>query len=111
MKTAQGAALEATKALEIAQKLDPNDTETTTALVKLYGLRGEWKQALAMLEAGEERTRVVAHIGRPPRRPLAGRLKTLIVPWEQAIAMIDDGRIEDAKSMLALTICDRLRRT
>ena len=23
--------------------------------------------------------------------------------------MVDDGRIEDAKSMLALTICDRLR--
>jgi ADP-ribose pyrophosphatase len=38
------------------------------------------------------------------------RIRTVIVPWEQAIAMIEDGRIEDAKSMLALTICDRLRR-
>jgi ADP-ribose pyrophosphatase len=38
------------------------------------------------------------------------RLQTVIVSWEQAVAMIDDGRIEDAKSMLALTICDRLRR-
>jgi ADP-ribose pyrophosphatase len=38
------------------------------------------------------------------------RLKPVIVPWDQALAMIDDGRIEDAKSMLALTICDRLGR-
>jgi len=37
------------------------------------------------------------------------RLLAVIVPWAEAIAMVDDGRIEDAKSMLALTICDRLR--
>jgi len=37
-------------------------------------------------------------------------LQTVIVPWAEAIAMVDDGRIEDAKSMLALTICDRLRK-
>ena len=37
------------------------------------------------------------------------RIVTVIVPWADAIAMVDDGRIEDAKSMLALTICDRLR--
>jgi ADP-ribose pyrophosphatase len=37
------------------------------------------------------------------------RLQTVIVPWKQALAMVDDSRIEDAKSMLALTICDRLR--
>ena len=36
--------------------------------------------------------------------------KTVIVPWNEALAMVDDGRIEDAKTMLALTICDRLRR-
>ena len=38
------------------------------------------------------------------------RLETSIVPWDEALAMVDDGRIEDAKTMLALTICDRLRR-
>jgi ADP-ribose pyrophosphatase len=37
------------------------------------------------------------------------RLQTVIVPWTKAIAMVDDGQIEDAKSLLALTICDRLR--
>jgi ADP-ribose pyrophosphatase len=38
------------------------------------------------------------------------RLETSVVAWNDALAMIDDGRIEDAKTMLALTICDRLRR-
>jgi len=37
------------------------------------------------------------------------QLETVIVPWEEALAMVDDGRIEDAKSMLALTICERLK--
>ena len=38
------------------------------------------------------------------------RLETVIVPWDQALAMVEDGRIEDAKTMLALLICDRFRR-
>jgi ADP-ribose pyrophosphatase len=39
------------------------------------------------------------------------RLETIIVPWDEALVMVDDGRIEDAKTMIALTICDRrLRR-
>jgi hypothetical protein len=32
------------------------------------------------------------------------------VPWNAAVAMVDDGRIEDAKSIIALTVCDRLFR-
>jgi ADP-ribose pyrophosphatase len=46
----------------------------------------------------------------PPHLELDERLKTVIVPWEEALAMVGDGRIEDAKTMLALTICDRVRR-
>jgi len=38
-------------------------------------------------------------------------LVIVVVPWSEALAMVEDGRIEDAKSMLALTICDRLRRS
>jgi len=37
------------------------------------------------------------------------RLETVIVPWVEALAMAYDGRIEDAKTILALLICDRLR--
>ncbi len=37
-------------------------------------------------------------------------LQPVVVPWEEAMAMSEDGRIEDAKTLLALMICDRLRR-
>jgi ADP-ribose pyrophosphatase len=37
------------------------------------------------------------------------QLETVIIPWEEALAMADDGRIEDAKTLLALLICERMR--
>jgi len=37
------------------------------------------------------------------------RLQVVIVPWNEALAMAVDGRIEDAKTLLALMISDRLR--
>jgi ADP-ribose pyrophosphatase len=43
------------------------------------------------------------------RPELDEELETVIVPWEEAMAMAEDGRIEDAKTLLALMICDRLR--
>ena len=38
------------------------------------------------------------------------RLRPIVVRWEDAIAMASDGRIEDAKSILALLICDQLKK-
>jgi ADP-ribose pyrophosphatase len=38
------------------------------------------------------------------------RLQTVILPWENALAMALDGQIQDAKSILALLICDHLRK-
>jgi len=38
-------------------------------------------------------------------------LETVVVSWAEALAMVEDGLIEDAKTMLALTICDRLTRS
>ena len=38
------------------------------------------------------------------------RLQTVILAWDDALAMAHDGRIKDAKSILALLICDRLRK-
>ena len=38
------------------------------------------------------------------------RLESLIVPWHDAVAMAYDGRIEDAKSIVAILLCERLRR-
>ena len=37
------------------------------------------------------------------------RIEPVVVPWDEAIEMAHDGRIEDAKSMLALLLCDRHR--
>lgn len=37
------------------------------------------------------------------------RLETTIIPWDEAMAMARDGRIRDAKSILALLICDGFR--
>ena len=33
----------------------------------------------------------------------------LVIPWAEAVAMALDGRIEDAKSRLAILLCDRRR--
>lgn len=37
------------------------------------------------------------------------RLEPVVVPWADALTMVRDGRIEDAKTLLALLLCDRLR--
>ncbi len=39
------------------------------------------------------------------------QITSVVLPWSEAIAMALDGRIEDAKSRLALLLCDRLRRS
>lgn len=38
------------------------------------------------------------------------RLENRIVPWDDAVAMVHDGRISDAKTMLAILLCDARRR-
>lgn len=38
------------------------------------------------------------------------RLEPVIVAWSEALAMIRDGRIVDAKSMLAILLCTQLNR-
>jgi ADP-ribose pyrophosphatase len=37
------------------------------------------------------------------------RLQPVIVAWDEALGMVRDGRIEDAKTMLAILLRDRLR--
>ncbi len=45
------------------------------------------------------------------RPELDEELETVVVAWEDALAMVHDGRIEDAKTIIAILLCDRLRRT
>jgi ADP-ribose pyrophosphatase len=37
------------------------------------------------------------------------RIEPVVVHWDEAVAMVDDGRIEDAKSMLSILLWDRRR--
>jgi ADP-ribose pyrophosphatase len=45
----------------------------------------------------------------PTEHQLDEQLENVIVSWDEALAMVDDGRIEDAKTLLALTIYNRFR--
>ena len=45
----------------------------------------------------------------PTDHQLDESLESVIVPWREAVAMVEDGRIDDAKSMLAILIEERLR--
>jgi len=38
------------------------------------------------------------------------QLESVVVAWDEALKMVEDGRIDDAKSILAILIGDRLRR-
>lgn len=39
------------------------------------------------------------------------QIEPIVVPWSEAVAMALDGRIDDAKSKLAILLCDRRRPT
>ncbi|MDQ2622866.1 MAG: NUDIX hydrolase [Actinomycetota bacterium] len=45
----------------------------------------------------------------PVSHQLDERLEATIVPWREALAMVHDGRTRDAKTMLAILLCDQLR--
>jgi ADP-ribose pyrophosphatase len=47
--------------------------------------------------------------GEPALEP-GENIQTLIVAWDDALKMVDDGTIEDAKSLVGLLYYDRLRR-
>ncbi|WP_435009383.1 NUDIX hydrolase [Tundrisphaera lichenicola] len=37
------------------------------------------------------------------------KMETVVVRWDEAMTLVRDGQIEDAKTILALLLCDRLR--
>jgi ADP-ribose pyrophosphatase len=60
-----------------------------------------------------ERMHVFVATGLSPGEPQleAGEeIEPVLVAWDEALAMVDDGRIEDAKTVAALLLYDRLQR-
>ncbi len=45
----------------------------------------------------------------PPAHQPDERMEPVVVAWDEAVRMVDDGRIEDAKSILAILLYDRRR--
>lgn len=45
-----------------------------------------------------------------PNREPGEEIENLVVPWDEAIAMVDQGVIEDAKTIVTLLYCDRFLR-
>lgn len=46
----------------------------------------------------------------PPRHEPDEQLEPVVVAWDDAVRMAHDGTFEDAKTMLAILLCNRLRR-
>ena len=45
----------------------------------------------------------------PTQLDAGEQIENLVVPWEEAIAMAQDGRIQDSKSLVALLLYDKIR--
>ena len=45
-----------------------------------------------------------------PAREAGEEIENLVLPWEEAVQMALDGRIQDAKSIVGLLLVDRLKR-
>jgi ADP-ribose pyrophosphatase len=44
-------------------------------------------------------------------REIGEEIENLVVSWHEAMAMVEDGRIQDAKSLVGLLYVDRFRRS
>jgi ADP-ribose pyrophosphatase len=102
-----------------AGTLDPGETPIAAAtreLAEETGYSAALLEPLAELVMSpgilNERTHVFIATGLSSgtASPEPGEeIETLIVPCEEALAMIDDGRIQDAKTVAALLLYDRRR--
>jgi ADP-ribose pyrophosphatase len=104
-----------------AGTIDPGETPDTTApreLIEETGFRpgritrvAEW-----WVSPGVMNERMYLYLCEDltpgPAQPEPDEhLTPWIVPWDEAVAMAYSGAIDDAKTIVALLLCDRLRRT
>jgi len=102
-----------------AGKLDPDETTLACAkreLLEETGYKAEQWQRIGIIHTAIAYTdeaielflaRKLEHVGR--KLDQGEFLETLVVPFDEAIAMIRDGRITDAKTVAALLLVKDLR--
>ena len=101
-----------------AGTIDPNEPPATTAVRELQEetgyLANQWQELPAFyMSPGILNERMYAYVATdlqpgPPAREAGEQIENLIVDWSEAIDMIDRGEIQDAKTIVALLMCDRL---
>lgn len=102
-----------------AGTLEPPEPPATTAIRELKEETGftaaRWRQLPGFFMSPgilNERMHVFVAEGMTagdPAREAGENIDNLIVPWEEALAMIDRGEIEDAKTIAALLMWERVR--
>lgn len=102
-----------------AGTLDPGEDPTDTARRELKEETGYQCQTLTRLleffmSPGILNERMVLFVASgltpgPPDLEEGEEIETLVVPWNEALAMADAGGIRDAKTLVALYYYDRLR--
>ena len=103
-----------------AGTIDPPEEPVTTAVRELQEETGfaatQWQELPGFfMSPGILRERMHVFVAEglsegAPARESGEDIDNLIVAWDEALAMIDRGEIEDAKTICALLACDRRRR-
>lgn len=102
-----------------AGTIDPNEDPQQTATRELQEETGytaaRWRQLSTFYSSpgilSERMYLFVAEeltAGSPAREP-GEQIQNLIVPWDEAVRMAEQGEIEDAKSLVGILLWDRLR--
>jgi len=99
---------------------EPNEAAEVTAtreLAEETGYRAESLERITdfLPAPGILDERMILYLARglsegPPAREAGEQIENLVVPWQEAMAMVTRGEIEDAKTIIGLLLVDRQRR-